>query len=603
MRSNVSDMTLTTQLNTLESADLIRRAPPQPELEYLFRHALAQDAAYGSLLKQNRRALHQAVGETLERLHAERLDELAPVLGHHFCEADDHPRALKYFTRAGDLAAAKYANAEASLHYARALDIAPRVAPSALDSAFGGAPALFMHLFTKRGRMLEMSGQYERALANYREMETWARAHSDRSMELAALIARATIRSTPTAVHDPQRGQALSEQALALARELGERQAESKILWNLMLLKQFSGHMREAVQFGEQSLAIARELNLREQLAYTLNDIMRSYAGVGQFDRAGALLDEAGAIWRELGNIPMLTDNLGRSARILFAIGEYERAIAAADEARELSQSIDNLWGLAFCRMFVGYVYLERGEVATAIHIMEECIRFGEQAGLVMAQVGTRADLGWIYGTFGAIEHGLALSRHARTIAEQRLPIFRSWALGSLARLHVMKGDVSAAETLIREGYVGLDLDDLSTHGAIAVPLADAEVALAKQDYARAITTMDDFLARLRRAGVRPFVADALYLKGKALLAQGRLDEAHQILIAARAAAEALNSRRILWLILIAESEVEAQWGHTVTAQALRQQAREVVVYIADHCPSDLRPSFLALPHVHAVVI
>ena len=57
------------QLDTLESKGLIRLAAIDPELEYLFRHALVQDAAYESLLKQERRALHRQVGEALEQLY------------------------------------------------------------------------------------------------------------------------------------------------------------------------------------------------------------------------------------------------------------------------------------------------------------------------------------------------------------------------------------------------------------------------------------------------------------------------------------------------------------------------------------------------------
>ena len=460
-----------------------------------------------------------------------------------------------------------------------------------------------LHLFAQRGRALEFSGRYEQALVNYREMETRARERDDRVLELAALMARATIRSTPSAVHDPLRAKALSEQALTLARDLGDRQAESKILWNLMLLSQFTGHMRQSVTYGEQSLTLARELDLREQLAYTLNDGMRSYLGVGEFARARAALDEARDIWRALGNLPMLTDNLGRSARIFFALGEYERAIAAADEARRLSESIGNLWGQAFCRMFVGDVYFERGDPATAIETMTECIRVAAQAGLVMALVCTRADLAWIYGTLGAIEAGLEMGRLAQATAAQRLPVFLPWALGSLARLQVMQGDLAAAETSVAEAYVGLELDDFSTHGAVQVPMADAELALARRNYAHVISVMDGLIARLRRVGMRSFLSDALYLKGQALLAQDQIDAARQVLSEARAEAESLGSRRMLWQILAALSVIEDGRGRLAEAQQLRAQAHESIAYIANHIPTkELSDSFLQQPLVRAIV-
>src|SRR5258707_858405 len=82
---------------TLDAADLIRLSQVEPNLEYLFRHALVQDAAYESLLKSDRQRLHLVVGQILEKVYPERLDELAPVLGHHFYEAGSRSEAQKYF--------------------------------------------------------------------------------------------------------------------------------------------------------------------------------------------------------------------------------------------------------------------------------------------------------------------------------------------------------------------------------------------------------------------------------------------------------------------------------------------------------------------------
>jgi len=590
--------TLTQHLTQLESHGLIRLAATQPELEYLFRHALVQDAAYASLVRADRKQLHLVVGEALERLYPDQLAsrELAPVLAQHFYQAGDGERALRYFALAGDAAARVYANAEAEMQYARALELATRG-----DAPISVTSEQLVHLYLSRGHALELTGRYPEAWRNYEDMEALARARGDRALELAALMARATLRSTPTAVHDPARGQALSEQALALARELGDRTAEAKILWNLMLLNSFTGQLRAAAGYGERALALARDLGLREQLAYTLNDIVRVYIGTGQFERAWAVVDEARGLWRELGNQPMLADNLGRSARILFAVGDYERALLLSEEARQISQAIGNLWGQSFCRMFVGYIYLERGEMARAVETMEECIRLGERAGFMMTQVGTRADLAWIYGTLGAIHRGVELARLACAQAEQQLPGFRAWALACLARLHLMNGDLAAAEAAIKAGYATLNPEDFTTHGPVELPLAEAELALAKQAFGHAVAVIEALVARLRKVGMRSFLAEALHFKGKALLAQGRVEAARAAWMEARAEAESLGSRRALWPILAALAEIEAGRGNHTEAQMLRQQAREIIAYIAGHCPPDLRASFLNLPDVQTV--
>ena len=67
-------MTLSDRLNTLESAGLIRLAQLEPDLEYLFRHALVQDAAYASLLTSDQKQLHLAVGTAVEHLYPDQLD-------------------------------------------------------------------------------------------------------------------------------------------------------------------------------------------------------------------------------------------------------------------------------------------------------------------------------------------------------------------------------------------------------------------------------------------------------------------------------------------------------------------------------------------------
>ena len=82
-------MTARTELSTLEASGLVQVATLEPELEYLFRHALVQDAAYSSLLKQDRRTLHRLAAETLITLYPERTGELASVIAMHYERAGD----------------------------------------------------------------------------------------------------------------------------------------------------------------------------------------------------------------------------------------------------------------------------------------------------------------------------------------------------------------------------------------------------------------------------------------------------------------------------------------------------------------------------------
>ena len=103
----------------LEGAGLVERDGRTGD--YAFRHALVHDAAYASLLKADRRELHQAVGSALVELDPERADELAATIGRHFEQADDAPRALTWLARAAGRARAQLALVEAAALYRRAL--------------------------------------------------------------------------------------------------------------------------------------------------------------------------------------------------------------------------------------------------------------------------------------------------------------------------------------------------------------------------------------------------------------------------------------------------------------------------------------------------
>ncbi|HET7421574.1 MAG TPA: hypothetical protein VFL27_14445 [Candidatus Dormibacteraeota bacterium] len=108
------------ELGRLEASGLIQIATLQPDLEYLFKHALVQEAAYASLLKQDRRALHKAAAAAILAQHPDRERELASVLGMHFENAGENSRAAEYLLTAGDHALERFANREAVGFYSRA---------------------------------------------------------------------------------------------------------------------------------------------------------------------------------------------------------------------------------------------------------------------------------------------------------------------------------------------------------------------------------------------------------------------------------------------------------------------------------------------------
>ncbi len=586
------------QLSTLQRVELIREAARVPELEYMFRHELTRDAAYNTILRRRRREFHRHVGEAIEALFPDRLEDEAHRLAHHFHEAGDGERALKYYTLAGDSAAKLNANTEAIAHYSHAL-----------EGATAATDQQLIHLYTRLGRAYELSGQYEEALANYQGLETLGNQRNSPALKLGALVPQATIRSTYTVKFDPDLGQALSQQALALARQLGDQRAEAKALWNLMLLEVFARrNPQQAVGYGEQALALARQNNLQEDLPYILNDLARAYSRLNRKGLALEAIGEARELWRAQGNLPMVADSLGAAAAIHAEAGEFDRAEPLAREALRLSQSIGSLWGQADGLIPLGGIALERGDPEEAIKAWEEALPLAEQANFAAGSVFIRAMLALAYGGLGDLDRGISLARSVLAKPGD-MGGYRWAALVILAHLQQLKGDVASAEAAMAEAQEGPQ-DALGHMAALAfMYLLAGEFALARHpDKSRArdksgLAIADRVLGSMQATGTRLYLPDALAFKARVMLALGRPEEAHKALVEARAEAEAQGARRALWPVLYDLSRLEAQQDNAAEAARLLGQARDIVASIADHAGTpELRASFLASPPIRAVL-
>ncbi len=153
-------------LSDLQQAELIREKQRLPDLEYMFKHALVQEATYGSILADNRRAIHQRVAQSIEALFPDRLDEFATLLAHHFTCAEDWEKAQAYLFKAGDQAGRMAADTEALEHL--------RLAEAAYLKARGDKlePLQRAALARKVGAALFGTGRYEAAHEQMRQALT-----------------------------------------------------------------------------------------------------------------------------------------------------------------------------------------------------------------------------------------------------------------------------------------------------------------------------------------------------------------------------------------------------------------------------------------------
>lgn len=582
-------MTLAEHLAELEAAQLVRQLL-DPELAYAFKNILVQETAYASLLIRHRRELHHQVARCIEELYAHSGEELAPLLAYHFAKAGDDPLAtLKYARLAGDAALRRYAHVEAIQHYDAALAAALAVSD--------GTDTELLHLYASRGRAYELSGGYSQALANYAEMIKTAHRRKDRQLELAALTATATVRATPNPTFNSNETHILCDRALALARQIGDRAAEAKVFWILLLANYFAANPAQSVVYGERAVSLARELDLTEQLAFALNDIHRSYNALGDQKRALAALEEAEGLWRRLGNLPMLADNLNGGAEIRLMSGEFDSALALTAEADTINRMIGNTWQQSYGGMLRAVVHLERGDIDQGVADAEVSMRLAASSGFGIPLIFLPLQLALAYAGLGAFDRATVLAHQAIAAVESGLLFTRPYVLAATSLIFLQQGDLAAAESMFREAGAMPSFDAhlvaSAAQGAPAFWLAAGGLQLQRGQHAAALATAEELLTGLGTFHIRSGLPDALYLKGQALIGLGQPGEARRILEDARVEAVRLGARRVLWHIL----ECLADLVEEDAAEELRLQARAAVEYIAAHTSSEkLRASLLGLP-------
>ena len=136
--AEIDEPALQASLDRLADADLLFVEGAPPQANYRFKHALIQDAAYDSLLKSRRQALHRRAAELL-RDQPERAAAEPEVIAHHFTEAAHDDLAIEWWGRAGDQALRRSAFQEAVAHLGRAIEMADKAGATARPSIGGSA--------------------------------------------------------------------------------------------------------------------------------------------------------------------------------------------------------------------------------------------------------------------------------------------------------------------------------------------------------------------------------------------------------------------------------------------------------------------------------
>src|SRR4029434_9216531 len=121
--SQLDEVTLQREIGRLVEAEIVYHRGVPPQATYTFKHALIQDTAYQSLLKNTRQQYHQRIAQALEEQFPAAVTHHPELLAHHYTEAGLAAQAVGYWQRAGECSHVRSAYVEAVAHLTRGLEV------------------------------------------------------------------------------------------------------------------------------------------------------------------------------------------------------------------------------------------------------------------------------------------------------------------------------------------------------------------------------------------------------------------------------------------------------------------------------------------------
>jgi predicted ATPase len=360
-------------LASLQHKEFLYEQPAFPESEYLFKHALTQEVAYGTVLQEQKKLLHERTGQAIEQLYKDKIEEPYAELAHHYSRSGNTEKAIAYLHKAGQQAAQRSANAEAINHLTAALDL----------------------LMTRP--------------------ETTERDRQELSLQIALGLLLIFIEGYTA----PEVGRTYTR-AYELCRRIGEPAQLFQVLRGLLAFNLNRGEVQSAHEFGKQLLKLAREQRNPQLLLEAHYSCALTSFPLGEIALTRAHAEQCEALYDQQYNSAAFYSVENPSASCLrfasfalWLLGYPEQALKKGQQALTLARELSHPFSLAWDLVGAAWLHRFRREEKLVRTYAEEAIQLSTEQGFqVWLTLGTLYQ-GWALAEQGLPQEGINQIRHS----------------------------------------------------------------------------------------------------------------------------------------------------------------------------------------------
>jgi len=435
---------LESRLLNLQGLEFIYEKSLFPELEYIFKHALTQEVAYNSLLLKRRKEIHQRIGEAIEELYSDRLEEFYETLSYHYKQGESFDKAVDYLIKSGEKSRDRYALEESHQYFQEAYEIL-----SGKQGRTREEDAILIDLLIKWAYVFYCRGD-ERGMTDLlSDHQELAESLGDKARLGMFYVWLGTGLLFREKIKDAYQYQS---RALKLGEEIEDQKVISYACAQLCWICMDLGLLDESIAYGERAHEVSQSLESDHYIYerfMTARILVHSFKGEAKriLPLAEALLEYG---QRHSSNICLVCGQAGIGMNY-FMDGDFPSAVKYFKQALETSanpsytQAGNNILGM---------FYIMNDQFQEAKEVLQQCITHSEELGYEFWETVSKIYLGIVLIYEGRMGQGLKTIEEAqRLLMENERKVFYAqseYILGNIYLQMVQKAAPVKLATVVR---------------------------------------------------------------------------------------------------------------------------------------------------------
>ncbi len=386
---------LKSNLLNLQGLEFIYEKSLFPELEYVFRHALTQEVAYNSLLAKRRKEIHDRIGQAIEELYPDRLEEFYEMLAYHYSKSNNHVKAFQFLKASGEKANRKDSIREAFRFFKSALEL----------------------------------------LSQLPKTEENKRKYVDTVLSMRPAVRR---------LAHPEDSLEILQKAAGIAEELGDATELGLLNSELGFYHQTRGNVALGRKYMDESYVGLETREDVDSAVPNVYDMCISYLLTGEYWR---IVDPATRMITLLEKTHKELESFGKNSNpyavfhafcgfALSNMGDFTEGEELLEKGLSHMSDTANLYGIGFVESMYGGMFIAKGDGGSAAQHIQNAFDCFEQSQTAAMLGQTMTFLGYGYYLLGKHETALQLMKKGLTIhTDFGLPAWLSihyWCLGTV---------------------------------------------------------------------------------------------------------------------------------------------------------------------------